>query len=257
MVKYIKQGWLVLTLATVFGAALAGVHLGLKPLIEANKKRAILQRVPQMVIGYEAAEAAKVAGNISVKPDEGLVEVVVEGESARYEVSLPVTLDMGSSGEQYLVYQVRDENSNVLAYIARVKGLGFADVIELLVGFSDNGQVIRGLYVLDQKETPGVGNKIEFREFAGQFDNLPFADLMAENVDAETGATSGVKQIVKVVKGKADLSKKDGLIDAVSGATVSSKAVCDIVNRTIVACVENWAADKISGFKYPSDSEEK
>ena len=49
-------------------------------------------------------------------------------------------------------------------------GQGYADKIEVLIGF-DPGQDYhyRSVYVLDQKETPGLGNKIVTPQWRGQF----------------------------------------------------------------------------------------
>ena len=75
---------------------------------------------------------------------------------------------------------------------------------------------------LQQAETPGLGTKIENDPtnktdafwFHKQFENLPLTDA------------------ITVVKGKAP-DKDKSQIQAITGATISSKAVTDIINAAI------------------------
>ena len=96
--------------------------------------------------------------------------------------------------------------------MVKTKGQGYADKIELLIGFDSAAKIITGLFVLDQKETPGLGNKIIKREWRDQF------------INKDTN-----RNIVAQKKG----ANAPNEIDAITGATVSSKAVCDIVNKTV------------------------
>ncbi len=182
---YLTQAWLVLLLATVFGSGLAGVHLSLSGRIQENKLAATIKQIPELVNG------------------------AVKGE--------PTTM-----GEQN-VYRALDADGKLTGWILPASGLGFADKIDLLIGLSADGQEILGLYVLDQKETPGLGNKIEATDWRGQF-----------NHKWGNGR-------IDVVKTKA--AQADNSIQAVTGATVSSKAVVDIVNRSVVAFRKALAAE--------------
>jgi len=249
VIKYVRQAWLVLVLTAFFGGALAGVHVGLSPIIEANKKREILGNVPRFITGYREASAAIKKGNVKVSPGRGLVEVLLgEGEQRAFAVSEAKALDLSGGAGKYTVYQVKDAGKNTVeGYVIRTKGQGFADVIEILVGYGPGGMKLTGIYVLSQKETPGVGNKIEKPKFTGQFDGIPVGKLIR---DAKTGATAGGKQVLKIVKqGKG--SRMEGKIDAISGATVSSRAVVKIVNEAVEAIIEDWNAGKLMEFEYP------
>ena len=232
MIKYIKQGWLVLFLALVFGGSLAGVHLGLMDRIESNKKLEILENVPMLVLGYD-----EIAGcTIDPKPLKDLVEVVrVEGTETRregYQLSQPKELDLPGSGK-YIVYEVRDtEYQDTMGYILRIKGQGFADAIEILVGIRyDDRLMIPGIRILDQKETPGLGDKITRRKWNSQFDNQPSGKM-------------------RVVQNPEARKKKNNQIDAITGATVSSKCVCGIVNQALRAVGRDWYAGNLTGFVY-------
>ena len=91
-------------------------------------------------------------------------------------------------------------------------GVGFADRIELLIGTDARLTTLTGLYVLDQKETPGLGDYIAQPEFRQRFADRPLVQLL-ELVKHEPSSPHEVQ--------------------AISGATVSSQSVCSIVNEAI------------------------
>jgi len=238
MVKYIRQGWLVLLLAMAFGGSLAGVHIGLMDRIESNKKLEILKRVPQLVLGYDEVESKKIVPI----PAKELVEVAAGDNTAGYEVSKPKELDLSGSGK-YIVYKIRTAaGRKTVGYVVRIKGQGFADAIELLVGIRHDGKLIKGVYILDQKETPGLGDKITQRTFSRQFDDQP----------------KGLMTVVKDPSVRNQKNEdKDNRIDAISGATVSSRSVCEIINSAIVAVSTDWAAGNVKGFVFGSEKEKE
>ena len=92
-------------------------------------------------------------------------------------------------------------------------GPGFADKIELVVAVDNNFGNFAGFDVLSSNETPGFGNKIKFDYFQDQFKGAPSEGLNL--------ATSG------------DNTKIDSEIIAISGATISSEAVVDIISNAI------------------------
>ena len=90
-------------------------------------------------------------------------------------------------------------------------GGGFADKIELLIGFDPKAEKIVSLYVIGQKETPGLGDFITKESWRKQF------------------AGKSTLKPLKVTKSKASDPQE---IEAVTGATISSRAVVAIVNDT-------------------------
>lgn len=187
------QAWLVLVLAVGFGVSLAGVQLVLGPVIEHNKINETLEKVPELVLG--SFLAAKMAG-----------------EDQRLEiVSRQVTVKKTDRAKFYNVYEARYQG-DLKGWVVKTKGQGYADTIELLLGLSPDFRSITGLFVLDQKETPGLGNKIITDSWRGQFVDAP-ADRPL--VVIKTGAS------------------RPGEIDAVTGATISSKSVTALINTAI------------------------
>ena len=188
------QAWLVLTLALIFGISLAGVQAALGPKIEANKIKETMEKVPEVVLGLEAAQKLAASGeSLTIQPK--VVEVDKKGKK-----------------KFYTVYEARFQDDSLAGWVAKAGGQGYADKIELLVGIDALAENITGLFILDQKETPGLGNKVSDSDWRAQFVDKP--------------ATSPLV----VVK---DKSKGPSNIDAVSGATISSRSVCGIINQTI------------------------
>jgi len=186
---FIFQAWLVLLLASFFGASLAGIQLTLSPKIEANKLNETLEKVPELILGAEAAQALSKENRL-MDIDRQFIE---------------------AGNKIYSVFQAKT-NGQTDGWVVKASGQGYADRIELLVGVDAKADTITGLFILDQKETPGLGNKIMEPAWRNQFNNRP------------------TQQQMTAVKTKASAANE---INAITGATISSKAVCDIVNQTL------------------------
>jgi len=83
---------------------------------------------------------------------------------------------------------------------------GFSGLIKLMVGFLPDG-TISNISVLEHKETPGLGTKMTTPKFKDQFigKNPKSFDLK--------------------------VTKDGGNVDAITAATISSRAFCDATNR--------------------------
>jgi electron transport complex protein RnfG len=110
------------------------------------------------------------------------------------------------------IYAAYDQQKTFVGYAIVGEGPGFQDTITLIYGFDPKKQRIIGMAVLDSRETPGLGDKIykdpEFRK--------NFFDL-------------AVAPAVKAVKPGSKSAPNE--IDAITGATISSKAVASIINE--------------------------
>ncbi len=188
------QAWLVLTLALIFGISLAGVQAVLGPKIEANKIKETMEKVPEVVLGLDAAQ-----------------KLAASGETLDIQ-SRVIEVNKKNKKKFYTVYEARFQDNTIAGWVAKAGGQGYADKIELLVGIDATAENITGLFILDQKETPGLGNKISDIEWRSQFMDKPATTPLV------------------VVK---DKSQGPSNIDAISGATISSRSVCGIINQTV------------------------
>ncbi len=188
------QAWLVLLLAIVFGTALAGIQTKLGPIIEANKLKETMKEIPALVLGEDQA----------LKMTDPKTSLVIK--------SRIIQIEKNKIKKFYTVYDAFLDDGSLAGHVAKASGQGYADRIEVLLGLDPGGNTITGLFILDQKETPGLGNRILEKVWQNQF------------VEKSSG-----KRLV-VVKTRA---VKDYEIDAISGATISSRSVTSIVNNTI------------------------
>ena len=179
---YLRQAWLIILLSVFYGGLLAWAQMALGPIIEKNKKDRTYLQIPSLVEGAAPANTKE------------------------YNVR-------GKDGKEKIVYHAHDAGGKPLGWVFPGSGQGFADVIELLVGLDENAEKITGIFVLSQKETPGLGNFIQDKpEFAQNFVGL-----------------SATRRLEAVKTGDAGKNQ----ITMLTGATISSQSVCDIVNATV------------------------
>ncbi len=95
-------------------------------------------------------------------------------------------------------------------------GNGYQGEIKLMVGVNADFTRFTGMTILEQVETPGLGAEIAGKRFENQFMGL------------------ATKPPIEYVKGKAP--EKPNQIQAITGATISSRSVVNIINKT----VEQW-----------------
>ena len=113
-------------------------------------------------------------------------------------------------------YEVRDAAGQTLGWAVVGVGTGFADKIRLMVGFTPDLDQTVGLKVLKDSETPGLGTEIRAGAFPDQFfgrAGRPAPSLAAHEL-----------KVVKVPP------SEPHHVQAITGATISSKAVTAIIN---------------------------
>ena len=114
--------------------------------------------------------------------------------------------------DEPVVYGGYDEQGDFVGYAMPAAGPGFQDTIAILYGYQPAEKIVVGMEVLESRETPGLGDKIyKDAAFVGGF-----------------SALSVVPEIVAVKKGT---KSQPNEIDAITGATISSKAVVRIINE--------------------------
>lgn len=109
------------------------------------------------------------------------------------------------------IYLGFDANGRATGVAVKAAAAGFQDIITLIYGFDPAGGKLLGMKVLESKETPGLGDKIEKDlGFVAQF--------------------KGASPPLKAVKRGTGAS---GEIDAITGATISSRAIVRIINQSL------------------------
>ena len=148
---------------------------------------------------------------------EGAILQVVPG-SVRYEPlylidgALTPTLPAGVLAKDVpKVYAAVDAGGTVKGYAIPASEPGFADTVEIIVGFDPGRPGTLGLAVLASRETPGLGDKIEAPTWLEQF------------TDANT----------PIVGVKAGMAQKPEDVAMITGATISSRTVINAINKAV------------------------
>jgi electron transport complex protein RnfG len=104
--------------------------------------------------------------------------------------------------EKEAEYFVAMKNGSVIGYIVQSYGKGYSSYIDTLIAV-DKDFKVQKINILDQKETPGLGDEIDTGSFKDEFIGKDVGHL-------------------KVVK-----SGDPEYVQAISGATISSRAVAE------------------------------
>lgn len=136
-------------------------------------------------------------------------------------------IEMGSEDKaEQLFYAGYDENGKMVGVAVEASGIGFADVLRVLYGYDPDEEAIVGFYVLESKETPGLGDKIEKDDdFLANFKALDVSLLDDK---------SALKN--KVIPVKHGAKENPWEVDGITGATISSRAIGDIIGSS----AEQW-----------------
>lgn len=91
------------------------------------------------------------------------------------------------------------KDGETTGYSFLVEGIGFQGTISLMVGMDTGIENITGIAVLESVETPGLGDRIKGADFLKQFEKLTIPDSDRITVDAITGATISSKAVEKII----------------------------------------------------------
>ena len=165
---------------------------------------AICAVVALALAGVNAITAKKIVENKEKKTKEALQQVL-PGAAVFEEISFT-----DASGLVAKVYQ-----DPAVGYAVEVAPNGFGGAITMMVGVSSEGKVL-GISIISHAETPGLGAVAA----AGTDKGVAFREQFK-------GLISGIT-----------IGDGENQIAAISGATISSKAVADGVNAAL-ECVKN------------------
>jgi electron transport complex protein RnfG len=109
-------------------------------------------------------------------------------------------------GDSLDIYPAKKDGEIIGYAVNTYTKTGFAGNISLMAGFKPDGTII-SISVLEQKETPGLGTKMNEPGFKDQFNNKNPSEFRLK------------------------VKKDGGPVDAITSATISSRAFCDAVQR--------------------------
>jgi Na+-translocating ferredoxin:NAD+ oxidoreductase subunit G len=121
-----------------------------------------------------------------------------------------------------VVFAGFDHAGKLVGLAIETRGIGYQDVIRLLYGYSLDEQAIIGIHVLESRETPGLGDRIETDvDFLSNFTRLDVA------LDAQG---SRLAHPIEFVKSRTKTAAWQ--VDGITGATISSQATAEMIGQS-------------------------
>jgi electron transport complex protein RnfG len=193
-------------IAAVAAVALAGVYmLTEKPIDEAKTKKqqeAIMEVLPKLDSTYFAqGDSLRIAA-----PD-----TVYTVDSVKMDTISTIILHKAYVGKKWV-------GTAVEATSKGNKNTPFGDTFNLMVGFDTEGNILQYI-VLSQKETPGLGAKMDnwFKN-----EEKPKQNILGKNP----------------AKDNLTVSKDGGDVDAITASTITSRAFLETVERAYQAIAQ-------------------
>lgn len=157
--------------------------------------------------GSNELTKGRIADQIKIDADNARMEVFPEAVSFE-ELSEGFITD-GTPGIKS-AYKALDGGGKTIGLVVVSSSKGYGGMIEVMTGITPDG-MLKGIKVLSDDETPGLGKKAGQPFFLGQF----------------LSRTAGFHFSLK------DTDPDVNSIDAVTGATISSNALVDAANRAL------------------------
>lgn len=125
------------------------------------------------------------------------------------------------------IYMRYSDEEKLEAVAFKIEGSGFWAPISAIIALKPDLKTIYGLAILEQEETPGLGARITEPHFLRRF--------------------AGKKVEPKIILVARRGPKGANQVDAITGATMSSKALQDIINEEVKEYKQRIIASNIIG----------
>lgn len=192
--------------SSICGLIIVGAYQGTYDAVAANKRIATERAV------FKVIPAAKSIAEYVALPGGGIEPRVGAGDT-------PVA---PGAVKFFAAY---DEGGKLAGIAAEGGAKGYADTVRIMFGYSPDCQCVIGIGVVAMRETPGIGDKIlTDRNFLANFNDL---DVRLK------GDLAALANEVKTVKHGTKANPWQ--IDAIAGATITSRAVGKAINDSAQA----------------------
>lgn len=178
-----------------------------------------------IVAAFQSTQGA-IAENRRIKLERAVFKVLPGAAAVREYLATPagirqLTADTAAEGSVKF-YAAYDKSGVLKGIAAEAASKGYADVVRILYGYDTTCQCIIGIGVVSMRETPGIGDKIITD--AAFLKNFEALDV---RVNAEMSALAN-----KVRTVKHGTKQNAWEVDAIAGATITSKAVGRGINES-------------------------
>ena len=219
-----------IVLVVVVGVSLAAISIGLKP--EQDKNIAIKKKMD--ILGALKIECTRQDATAKydefVKSDLCMVlnaeGDVIDGKAFDIDIKKEFKdKKIDPKDRKFPLYVATVEGST--KYVIPMVGSGLWGPVWGYVALNEDKSSIYGATFDHKTETPGLGAEIKQEFFYSQF-------------DSEVISTGGTYAKIKVVKDGSGKTKQ-GAVDGITGGTITSKGVEEMLDRTLQVYVKYFA----------------
>lgn len=177
-----------------------------------------------IIVGTYQGTAGAVAANKRIQVERSVFRVLPAARRIEAYHTLPgggiapgeATPENGSLG----FFAAYDAAGSLVGIAAEGSARGYADTVRLMFGYDPACHCIRGIGVVSMRETPGIGDKIVS-------DKAFLANFTALDAGLNADLSALANEIVTVKHGSRNHPWQ---IDAIAGATITSRAVGRAIN---------------------------
>lgn len=209
----------MMTLSVLFGAGIAGLSIISQPVIEKNN-RLVTQRAYVEVFGL---------GDVKTLSNNQVADLV----DSRVKVEEQPIVDP-ETGTSFIVLKAYDERKNLSAIAFNFRGLGFWAPIKGWLALTPDRSRTVGLVITEQKETPGLGGRVEEPIFTNPF---------TKNILVKPPSDLDGKYII-ISSTEPSADKAERHVEAITGATQTCMAMDTILNDALRAFNRAWKAEE-------------
>jgi Na+-transporting NADH:ubiquinone oxidoreductase subunit C len=212
-----------LMICVVCSFLLALVSEGLRGRKELNIALDMKKNILKAVDLREPLGPKAASGDVVKKYNEKIQELVIDPQGQVVKGKTPRDIREGES--LYALYQY-NEGDKTLAYAFPIVGKGLWSTLYGYLSLEPDAKTVRGITFYQHGETPGLGAEIDRAWFQNNFKGKKVWD-----------DTAGQLHPVAVAKGSVEGQFSDGrenfYVDGISGATMTSKGVTEMISREL------------------------
>ncbi|MFH1190953.1 MAG: FMN-binding protein [Candidatus Omnitrophota bacterium] len=172
------------------------------------------------ILGLICVVAAGLLATVNMLTSPKILAGALAEEQAALKEVMPLAVKFISVGplaaKEILYYKAFDGQDKLVGFVFKASGKGYSSVIKTLAGIFLDGK-ISAIKVLSLNETPGLGMRITEDKFTAQFNQQNSLDL--SGVQAIAGATISSRAVMDSVIKKAQEVKELIKNDPFDGST--------------------------------------
>lgn len=181
-----------------------------------------------LLIGYSRLTSQRVRTNEQLNFERAVVQVFPEISYENNQQIHQIFTEQFTKDEQTGAY-LYQKDRQLLGYAVPFSGQGFWDKIKGVIGIAADRETIQAVTFYEQKETPGLGARIDEDEFRRQFIGKKIKDA-----PRPIGIVSPA------------VSLEDNQVHAVTGATQTSVRLEALMNRDIRAWLDGKHPEEVT-----------